>query len=208
MKRQSAICLVVLLCTPIVAQATVTVTAPTFVWVQPAVIDILINADAGEVVNSMDFKFNVAAGGPVITDISFVTPGALFDPATSPDSGDAGTAPDGTTQFAPSGYGTTSASRSVGFVATNLGADVPIGTDQLVAKVSLNWTAVPPGSYIWAVDPSVFFIADTQSSDYELVSVPGGFSIPEPSSVVLALFSAAGLAAVVMRRMRRGNART
>lgn len=209
MQRRVFLFLGLLLCIPVLAQADVTVTAPaaaSMVQNTTLVISILVSTDASDGVNSMDFAMDVAAGGPVISAIDIIGAGTLFDPATSPDGPDANALPDGSTDFGAAGLGTTSVFNSVGFINTNVATGnrtIPAGST-LLLKLTLDSTGVALGFYTLSF-PEALFLTDTFSSGYAILSVPGEVevtAIPEPASVVMALFAAAGLAAVVIRRRR------
>ncbi len=189
---------VAVLAMPALASAAVTVTASNHVFGPGggvAVVDVIITSDAGEGLNSMDLNAivnNNVGGGPIITGFNITGAPTLWQlNATTLING---VDPPGTEIFES--------------VVNNSAVNSAIGASSILATVTIDTTGLGPGAWPWSVGPN----PNSQTAPTTLFSVSGEIVpvyfdgvisvVPEPSSVVLGLFAAAGMAAVVIRRRR------
>lgn len=210
MIRRAFLVLGLLLVVPAFAQATtVSVVGGPVIELLPNTPDQVISfrIDATEAYSSTDVKTQINGGvGPA----PFVTH-VFNDPAAGIPVGNlAGSVwqngfggilldPEGT---APGSSGLTT---SVGFSTPGFGATNASG---LYMTFTISTVGVPAGNYLLTFDDSIITYVDEDfnGTDIAVNWVPATLSIPvpEPSSVVLGLFGAAGLAAVAVRRRRNG----
>ncbi|MEX2114047.1 MAG: PEP-CTERM sorting domain-containing protein [Pirellulales bacterium] len=191
---------VAVLAMPALASAAVTITAGSanIVQGQSAVVDIVITSDAGEGLNSMDLDILLSGlGGPVATVLDMNGAGTLFS------------------QFASTvfpGIDPPSDTELFQSVANNAAVNSVIGASSILARVTFDTSATAVGSYGWFIDDDT---ASGGGSFGTILQATGGqvfpqfipgiinvVPVPEPSSIVLGLFAAAGLASVVIRRRR------
>lgn len=152
---------------------------------------ITATSDSGETLSGLDLYLVMDALGPIITEVNLIS-GTVFEPNNS-----------GQFDFGIPEYLTPG--RTPGYTVTTAAGSVPLGT---VALITIDTTGIAAGTYPLALTSDVL----GPSAAYNQGGVPGIFTngsvtvIPEPSSVVIALFGAAGIGAVAIRRRRARNA--
>jgi hypothetical protein len=161
-------------------------------------LNVVITSTQGEGLNSMDLDVilnNNVAGNGTITGYNITTAPTLW--AASANTLAPGLDPPGTEIF-----------ESVFLNSTT--TNVPIGASSILATVTFDMSGVAPGVYAWGVGPndsSMTAPTTLFATTGEVIPTYIGGTItiaavPEPSSIVLGLFAAAGMAAVVIRRRR------
>ena len=144
---------------------------------------IAVMAGGGDAIAGVDLALNVAAGGPVFTLVDLIGPGTIFSASNT-----------GQTDFLA--YGTND---QYSLTTTAAGTLAATG---VLAFVTFDATGVLPGSYAF----SLFnFIGPSDLPPFSAPLLIAGTVtvIPEPGSIVLALFAAGGLCAVAIRRRRK-----
>jgi hypothetical protein len=136
----------------------------------------------------------------VFTDTGGTITGALLAGSVwAGGSGGIGGPPNGTTADS-SGLEAIVALATNGFASQN--------TAGIYATLTVTTVGVPAGQYVMDLSATDLLLSDPETGDFVFVplsfgpltlSIPG---VPEPSSIVMGLFAAAGLAAVVIRRRR------
>lgn len=146
------------------------------------------SSNSGETLAGIDLYLVMDALGPIITNVDLIN-GTVFQPNNV-----------GQLDFgaflAPG--------REVAYFTLTQAGSVPTGT---VALITIDTNSAAAGTYPLSLYSDIF----GPSAVYNQVGAPGTFTngsvtlrqIPEPGSVVLALFGAAGLGAVAIRRRRR-----
>jgi hypothetical protein len=189
---------VAVLAMPALASAAVTVTAPNLVFTvgdAPQVVDVLVAANGGEGANSMDFSALINGnlpGSPIFTTLDISSAITVF-----------GASPNTPANFLdPPG---SEVQRSVTLNSTT--TNVPL--NGILARLTVDIQALGPGVYPWSInDPNATLPTVIFATTGEVVPsyIDGTITInpivPEPSSMILGLFAAAGMAAVVIRRRR------
>lgn len=194
------IAVVAVLAMPALASAAVTVTVGNNVLAANTpgqVINIQISATAGEGLNSMDLNAivnNNLGSSPIISGFNISTAPTLW--AANATTVINGVDPPGTEIFES--------------VVNNSAVDSPIGANSILATLTIDTTGFFAGSWPLSVGPNgssttapttLFSVSGEVVPQY----LDGNISIavvPEPSSIILGLFAAAGMAAVVIRRRR------
>jgi hypothetical protein len=194
MLRRTFLLLALVLSLPLVAQAAPTMIAGTHV-LQPETagqtFQILATGEPGDQFAGIDLYLYVADGnsGPLLTEVDVVGPGTLFFGNANPqiDFGPPFTAP----------------GREVVAITTTLSGFV--GPNGVVANVTVDTTGVAPGDYILSLSTPNFGGSDLPPFGFPATNLVDGILrvVPEPSSVVLGIFAAAGLGATLMRRRAR-----
>lgn len=125
--------------------------------------------------------------GPGITGITVITPGMVFGANNS-------------------GENTFTAGQNANAGTTTSSGFVQAGVNGLLAQVTIDTTGFGPGVYPFVVSGGGQFAlnpSEYPQAPFAADVIDGTITIvPEPSSVVLGLFAAAGMAAVVIRRRR------
>jgi hypothetical protein len=195
------------LCLPLTAMGAVTITASNHIFTpgnEVAYVDILMTGDQG--INSADISViidDALSGGPKILDIDIVTAAVGLYWVDNP--GDGGGFNDG--------GGTILNSDQDAFisVAFNNAVNPAIpGGGTVLARVLIDVTGMTLGdSWALVIDDAVnatfgpSFVNATAGPPDPQTYFNGTLQyVPEPSSVVLGLLAAAGLAAVIVRRRR------
>lgn len=150
---------------------------------------ITASSDSGETLQGIDLYAVMDALGPIITNVNLIT-GTVFDPNNVGQFDYA--MPENMVPTREPAYYTTTASNSV-----------PTG---IVAFLTIDTNSALAGQYTLSLDSPLF----GPSAVYNQTGAPGGFAngsvtlvpVPEPSTIVMGLFGAAGLAAVAIRRRR------
>ncbi len=196
---------VAVLAMPALASAAVTITAGSANIIQgnSAVVDVIITSDAGEGLNSADL--DILLGGffgfspaPVATALDLNGVGTLF-------------AQNASTLFP--GLDPPSDTELFQSIVNDASVNSVIGASSILARVTFDTTGVPLGAYPWTLDDNqasaggaAGTVLFSTSAEVVPTQINGGFinvvPVPEPASVVLGLFAAAGLASVVIRRRR------
>ncbi len=145
---------------------------------------IIATSDSGEMLSGIDLYIVMDPLGPVITKVELIN-GTVFEPNNV-----------GQSDFGDPLYETPT--REPAYFTTTSSGTVPTG---IVALITVDWTGIAPGVYEFALESPVF----GPSAVYNDIGQPGGYvngtlGIPEPSSVVMAIFGLIGLAAVAFRR--------
>ncbi len=150
---------------------------------------IIATSDSGEQIAGIDLYMVMDALGPIITEVNLIV-GTVFEPNNV-----------GQSNFGAPEYLTPG--REPAYFTTTSAGSVPTGT---VALVTIDTNSADVGQYLLALEipifgPSAVYVGATPGtfSNGSVTLVP----VPEPGSVVLALFGAAGLGAVAIRRRRR-----
>ena len=199
MQRRAFLFLIGMLALPALAKAAVTITVPNqglLPNMSGQFIDIMIAATAGEGLNSMDFDLvinNLAAGAPPVTALNITSAPTLW-------------AANATTLFP--GIDPPSSTEIFQSVANNSAVDSPIGVSSVLARLTVDTTGFGAGGGPWSLE-----LDNPGGAAPTVLQAVGGpvlptiingsmFIIPEPSSVVLGVFAAAGLALVAVRRRR------
>ncbi len=180
---------VLLLLVPSIAMAVPTVSGNTadILPTSGQVVTLTVTS-ANEATQGVDLYMTIGAGGPIITDIEFNTAGFVYASGL------------------PSsliGGGTTVAGRGIS-------ASQP-DTNGTLATVTFDATGIAPGVYSWIFDgntqPLPLSFSDAVFVDIGANFVAGTLTVvPEPASVVFAMFAAAGLGVVAIRRRVRKTA--
>jgi hypothetical protein len=202
MHRRVLFAVAIVCCLAAVAQAALTVsTGGPYSFMTGTVgnkIAITGSVSAGETVGGMNFVVGIGAQdatAPVITAVDLIGPGTVFNP-------------NNTGQFVV-GFGVPG-TVVVYSVTTAAGTVSPVGT---LGFLDISTVGIAPGSYALNLKKNVGFpqpvfnfaptavTRDDFSTDATaIINVTP--QIPEPASIVLGLFAAAGLGAVVIRRHR------
>jgi hypothetical protein len=201
--------LAALLCCPAAARATIFVQFPFFEMSQntSVVVPITITADAGEQIHSVDLFLQIEDGMsgpfPFVADIDLLT-GTIFDavPSTQFEYGDPFNVENGISTGYKIAYG------AHADALTGPDANVPANGALAYLKITaLN--DVPTGVYNVSFAPDEVgptqFASTSGSLDYVILNTLFVVA-PEPSSIVLGVFSIAALAwlAIRVRRVRPG----
>jgi len=150
---------------------------------------IIAASDSGEQIAGIDLYLVMDGLGPIITNVDLIN-GTVFQPNNVGQSG-----------FGAPEYETPG--REPAYFTTTSAGSVPTG---IVALITIDTNSAAVGNYLLSLDSPIF-----GPSAVYVGATPGGFvngivslqPIPEPGSVVLALFGAAGLGLVAIRRRRR-----
>ncbi|MGD9721335.1 MAG: PEP-CTERM sorting domain-containing protein [Pirellulales bacterium] len=203
------------LCLPTVALGHITVTAGNHQLLPNTpgqVIDILISTDAAEEISGLDLYVLIngadssvdQAGVPRITAVDLTSAAVALGAVASTTFpyGDPWEVANGTS------FGQNTAFGAAPNATSGPSADAP--ATGILAKYTIDTTGINAGLWPLSLTDPFIFAATLLSKvtgpleagvDYTLVD--GSLEIvPEPSSIVLGLFAAAGLAAVVIRRRR------
>ncbi len=147
---------------------------------------IIGSSNSGETLAGIDLYLVMDALGPIITNVNLIT-GTVFEP-NNVGQGNFGA-------FLAPGLETA-------YFTTTSAGSVPTG---VVALITIDTNSAAAGQYLLALESETF----GPSAVYNQVGAPGTFTngsvtlVPEPGSVIIALFGAAGLGAVAIRRRRR-----
>jgi hypothetical protein len=195
------VAVIAVLAMPALVSAAVTVNVGNHV-LQPnqagQVVDIIITSTAGEGLNSMDLDILLAGpGSPTATALSLNGVGTLF--AQNASTIFPGIDPPSDTELFQS-------------VANNAAVNSVIGASSVLARVTFDTTGIFAGVFPWSVDDAEASGGGSFGSSFQATGGPvipqliagelSIFVVPEPSSIVLGLFAAAGMASVVIRRRR------
>jgi hypothetical protein len=202
MNKRVLIFLGLLVFVPSMALATVTISAGNHVLLPNTpgqVIDILISTDAADGINALDLYMDVNGGNPaapVITNYNTQALPTIWGAAATTHSvyGPPYEPPPPTLVFA------------TGVFLNNSASNVP--ASGILAQLEIDTTGFFPGDGPWPLrlenNDWGETVTGNSSGPLLFVRVDGEISIvPEPSSVVLALFAAAAMGAVVIRRRAR-----
>jgi len=197
MLRNAFLSSVMVLCLTVVASAAPTIVVPSFDVPQNVLHEFFIevSGEAGDVfmgVNlHLDMRPNGANPGPLITEFDFLSPGLLF---ASNNTGQTGygdpivEVPGHTPAYS---------------VTTNTGTVGPNGN---LARIVIDTTGIAEGAYVLALT-NPFVDESSLPPLTGLVLTSGVINVvPEPSSIVMGAFAAAGLGAMVIRRRRARKA--
>jgi hypothetical protein len=211
--------LAAVLCLPATAHAVITITfgnhslnggLQTFA--------VMISSDAGEEINAVDLYVQVEGGDadgmpyPKAVSIDMQGPGTVGS-AVSTTQAWYGDPWDTTSDQAGDGAGSTGYQPAFAvFANATTGPNGDFPASGVLAYITWDSSGVPAGVYnvlLWSSDLGDSLVAKTSGplelgTEYHLV--PGSFSIPEPSSALLALLAAAALATVGVRRHRARRA--
>ncbi len=197
MLRKAFLASLAVLCLTAVATAAPTIVAGDWVMGQntTTVIQITTTGVQGDEYQGADLQFAIGGGltGPIATALDMVGPGTVFN-GNNNGQQDYGNPPWQTPGREPQAFITTLS----GFV----------GPNGVLAFVTLDSTGIAPGTYaITLTHPELgpsdlppFFTPDTPLIDGTITVTP------EPGSIVLGLFAAAGIGAVAIRRRRARKA--
>jgi hypothetical protein len=202
MQRRVLLFLGLLVCVPAVAQAAVTITAgshPLLADTPGQVIDILVSSD-GEGINVVDLYMTIDGN---------VGPAASFEgynPWGAPTVWD--DPPGGAGNWTDNGYPAVSPGDlkfAQGVALNNVNNDV--SGNGIIAQVTIDTTGFFFGDGPWVLQLTNEDWGDTSVANSDGVPetflIDGEISIvPEPASLVMGLFAAAALGAVVIRRRR------
>jgi MYXO-CTERM domain-containing protein len=151
-------------------------------------------SDSGEQLNGVVLNLVMEPNGsnlaPIVTNVNLIT-GTVFE------GNNLGQSDYGDPEFLTPG-------RTPSYYTGTPSGFVPTG---IVALVTVDTTGIAPGTYELNLVSPIFGPSSVSAGPE-----PGGYMngtitvVPEPGSVVLGLFAAAGLGAVVIRRRRARNA--
>ncbi len=148
---------------------------------------VLGTSNSGETLAGMDLYLVMDALGPIITNVDLIN-GTVFQPNNTGQQDFGGAFP------APG--------HEVWYNITTASGSVPTG---IVALVTIDTNSAAAGQYLLSLESEII----GASAVYNQVGVGGTFTngsvtlVPEPGTVVMALFGAAGLGLVAIRRRRR-----
>lgn len=153
---------------------------------------IMGSSNSGETLAGIDLYLVMDALGPIITNVNLIT-GTVFEP------NNVGQSDFGLVEYQTPG-------REPGYFTTTTAGSVPTG---VVALITIDTNSALAGQYLLALESPVL----GPSAVYNQVGAPGTYTngsvtlqVPEPGSIMLALFGAAGIGAVAIRRRRARNA--
>lgn len=201
MHRRVVLALGLLLCVPAIAQAASSIVVGNHVLLpNTAGQNINLNVTGNDNIGAVDL-FMVINGGtgpaPIVTAANVVAPGTIFGSVANSGLGLFG-APNNPPSLTPA-TATTTAS---GTVVSN----------GLLAVITFDTTGIPAGVYSWALTGHPLF-GDTdfgtdENFDFIYPTVTNGTLtiVPEPASVVMGLFAAAGVGVVAIRKRRARRA--
>jgi hypothetical protein len=211
MQRRVFLLLGLLLAAPLVAQANlISLQGGPVVQLTPntagQVITLLLTGD--DLYSSSDFKTQINGGvgpAPFVTAVFGDTNGGAISPASLLNgtiwAGGAGAGveadPNNISNGVSTGLTTGGGAATAAFFGQN--------TNGIYLTLTLSTVGVPAGQYALTFDGTIM---DYYDEEFNVFPVPLQFApmtlsiVPEPSSVVLGLFAAAGMAAVVIRRRR------
>jgi hypothetical protein len=219
MPRRVLLLLGVIVLVPAIAQAAITVTVGTHNLLQNTAgqtINIMLTSTAGSEYSSTDMRTVIAAGGPQVThvfnDVAAGIPiGNLAGSIWAGGSGGINAAPNGTTATS-TGRQTAGGFATAGFANQSTGGIFVTLTVTTVGispgLYALNLTGHPSGSTrVWISELDEFGDPTGNLLDTFPILENGFLNVvPEPGSVVLALFAVAGFGFVAVRRHRARNA--
>jgi hypothetical protein len=210
MRRQVLLFLAVLMSLPAIAQATVTITLGNHILEQnkaDQTFNITITADEDYAFG--DTRTTIEASGPFITKINGTTDGAIASMAgtvwAGGGGGIAGT-PNGTPTIGDNGRFLTWSHNTSSFAVQQ--------TDGIHAIVTVSTVGIAAGVYDFTdgndggiSEMFSAIVSDEGVAVSELIVEAGTLTVtPEPGTIVLGLFAAAGLASVAIRRHRSRRA--
>ena len=195
----------VLLCCPAAARATIFVQFPFFEMSQNStvVVPISITANAGEQIHAVDLYLQIADGTsgpfPFVANLDLLT-GTIFDavPSTQFGYGDPWSVENGISTGYKPAYGA--------YADAVTGPDANVPANGVLAYLTITaLNDVPNGFYNVSFAPDDLGPTQIASTpgllDYVIVGT--GFTVaPEPSSIVLGMFSIAALGWLAIRRRR------
>ena len=213
--------LAMVLCLPMTAHAIITVSFGNYIMAQgdQIVVPITISTDAAEEISAVDLYLQVEDGntftdGPYASLVDLLGSGQIFDVVSSSEAA-YGDPWDTTSDQAGDGAGSTGLKPAFAVFAnapSGINADVPASGVLAYVTFDTNFAAIP-GVYnvSFTMDDLGFTLMAKQTgtleNDVDYFLVDGQITVtPEPSSVLLGLFAAAGLAAVGVRRYRARRA--
>jgi MYXO-CTERM domain-containing protein len=205
-----------LLCVASPAMAHLTVTAGNHILLPNTPgqdITIMISSDTNEEISGLDLYLVINGGDstvdqpgvPRITAENLTGPGTTFSlvASTTFPYGDPWDVVNGTS------FGQNTAFGAAPNATSGPNADAPVNTNNVLAIITVDTTGILFGSWpLSLTDPFIFgptllskVTGPVDPSGYTLID--GSLNIvPEPSSIVMGLFAAAGLVAVAVRRRR------
>ncbi|REK05964.1 MAG: PEP-CTERM sorting domain-containing protein [Planctomycetota bacterium] len=131
---------------------------------------------------------NDSGPAPLITAVDIIGPGTIFD-GNNTGQGD---------------FGPPYQAPGLQVVATTTTGSGTVDPNGILAFVTFDTTGVPFGDYPWSLTSPLFGPSDFAAAPgSDAILIDGVLTVvPEPASIVMGLFAAAGLGAVMIRRRR------
>jgi len=200
MHRRVVLALGLLLCVPAIAQAASSIVVGNHVLAVNTPGQVInLNVTGNDQIGGLDLFFTINGGGvgPVVTAVDITSAGTIFAGNNT-----------GIFVFAapnnlPSTRPAVSTTSAVGIL--------PILANGLLASVTFDTTGIPAGVYSWSLTNHPLGATDLGTDlqdEFIYPNVTNGTLtiVPEPSSVVMGLFAAAGIGAVAIRKRRARRA--